>query len=42
VGFDDLELGELLPVPLTVVGYHAAELRRQGAELVGRRLDGDG
>jgi LacI family transcriptional regulator len=41
VGFDDVELGELLPVPVTVVAYDPAELGRQGAELVCARLDGD-
>jgi len=40
VGFDDLELAELLPVPVTVVAYDAAELGRRGAELLCRRLDG--
>jgi LacI family transcriptional regulator len=41
VGFDDVELGELLRVPVTVVAYDAAELGRQGAELVCRRLEGE-
>ena len=41
VGFDDLELAELLAPPTTVVAYDAAELGRKAAELVLRRLAGD-
>jgi LacI family transcriptional regulator len=40
VGFDDVELAELLPIPVTVVSYDAAELGRQGAALVCGRLEG--
>jgi LacI family transcriptional regulator, galactose operon repressor len=41
VGFDDLELADLLTLPATVVAYHPAELGRQAAELLCRRLAGD-
>jgi LacI family transcriptional regulator len=41
VGFDELELGEMLPIPVTVVAYDAAELGRRAAELLARRLEGD-
>ena len=41
VGFDDLELAELLSRPTTVVAYDAAEMGRQAAELLVRRLAGD-
>src|SRR5262249_4454135 len=41
VGFDDLELGEMLAVPVTVVAYDAAELGRAAAELLADRLAGD-
>ncbi len=41
VGFDDLELGEMLAVPVTVVAYDAAELGRRAAELLAQRLAGD-
>jgi LacI family transcriptional regulator len=41
VGFDDLELGELLAAPPTVVSYDAADLGRRAAELIVRRLAGD-
>ncbi len=41
VGFDDLELAEMLAVPATVVAYDAAELGRQAAELLVQRLAGD-
>jgi LacI family transcriptional regulator len=39
VGFDDFELADLLGV--TVVGQDPAELGRQAADLLFRRLDGD-
>ncbi len=42
VGFDDLELAELLAIPLTVVAHSPHEMGRQAAELLCRRLDGDG
>jgi LacI family transcriptional regulator len=41
VGFDDIELGEMLVVPVTVVAYDAAELGRRAAELLAQRLAGD-
>jgi LacI family transcriptional regulator len=41
VGFDDFELAELLPMPVTVVAYDPGELGRLAADLVCRRLDGD-
>ncbi len=41
VGFDDLELGEMLAVPVTVVAYDPAELGRRAAELLAERLAGD-
>jgi LacI family transcriptional regulator len=41
VGFDDLELAELLGRPLTAVTYDAVQLGRHAASLIVRRLDGD-
>jgi LacI family transcriptional regulator len=41
VGFDDLELGELLASPVTVVAYDAADLGRRAAELLAQRFAGD-
>lgn len=41
VGFDDLELAELLALPATVVSYEPAELGREAAKLLARRLAGD-
>jgi LacI family transcriptional regulator len=41
VGFDDVELGEMLMLPVTVVAHDPTELGRQAAELVLRRLAGD-
>ncbi|WP_236655602.1 LacI family DNA-binding transcriptional regulator [Streptacidiphilus carbonis] len=41
VGFDDLELAELLVPGLTVVAQDPAGLGRTAAELLFRRLDGD-
>jgi LacI family transcriptional regulator len=41
VGFDDLELGEMLAVPVTAVAYDAADLDRRAAELLAQRLAGD-
>jgi LacI family transcriptional regulator len=40
VGFDDLELADLLGRPLTAVAYDAEEFGRHAAALVVRRLDG--
>jgi LacI family transcriptional regulator len=41
VSFDDLELADLLSMPVTAVAYDAAELGRCAAQLLARRLDGD-
>jgi LacI family transcriptional regulator len=41
VGFDDLELAELLVPGLTVVAQDPAGLGRTAADLLFRRLDGD-
>jgi LacI family transcriptional regulator len=41
VGFDDLELAEVLLVPATVVAYDPAELGKRAAELLVERLGGD-
>ena len=41
VGFDDFELADMLPVPVTVVRHDAAEMGRIGAEMAYVRLDGD-
>lgn len=41
VGFDDFELADLLPVPVTVVAHDPALLGRRAAELLFARLDGD-
>ena len=40
IGFDDLELADLLGRPLTAVAYDAEEFGRRAAALVVRRLDG--
>lgn len=41
VSFDDLELADLLSLPVTAVSYDAAELGRRAAELLALRLEGD-
>ena len=41
VGFDDFELADMLPVPVTVVRHDPAEMGRIAAEMAYRRLDGD-
>jgi LacI family transcriptional regulator len=41
VGFDDFELAEMLPVPVTVIAYDPVALGRAAAKLVCRRLAGD-
>jgi LacI family transcriptional regulator len=41
VGFDNLELAELLARPLTTVSYDPADLGRTAAELLVLRLEGD-
>ena len=40
VGFDDFELAEMLPVPVTVVRHDPGELGRRAAEILFARLDG--
>jgi LacI family transcriptional regulator len=40
VGFDDFELAELLPVPVTVVATDSVELGRRAAQLLLERLAG--
>jgi LacI family transcriptional regulator len=42
VGFDDFELAELLPVPVTVVRHDPAEMGVRAAELLFSRLNGNG
>ncbi|HEY9323324.1 MAG TPA: LacI family DNA-binding transcriptional regulator [Agromyces sp.] len=39
VGFDDFELAELMPVPVTVIGHDPRQLGREAARLVLSRLD---
>lgn len=39
-GFDDVELAELLPRPITLVAYDAVELGRQAARLLFDRING--
>ena len=41
VGFDDFELADMLPVPVTVVGHDPAEMGRIGVEMAYERLDGE-
>ena len=41
VGFDDFELAEMLPLPITVLRHDPAEMGRRGAELLFARLNGD-
>ncbi len=41
VGFDDFELADMLPVPVTVVKHDPAEMGRAGAVLLFGRLAGD-
>lgn len=41
VGFDDFELADMLPVPVTVVTHDSAQMGRAGAELLFGRLSGD-
>jgi LacI family transcriptional regulator len=42
VGFDDFALADLLDPPVTVIAHDPAELGRTAAQLLFRRLDGDG
>jgi LacI family transcriptional regulator len=39
-GFDDVELAELLPRPVTLVTYDAVDIGRQAAELLFERIGG--
>jgi LacI family transcriptional regulator len=41
VGFDDFELADMLPTPVSVVRHDSAEMGRIGAELAYARLGGD-
>ena len=41
VGFDDFELSDLLPIPVSVVAFDPAELGRAAAELLFSRMAGD-
>lgn len=41
VGFDDFELADMLPIPVSVVAYDPAELGRAAAELLFSRMAGD-
>lgn len=40
VGFDDFELADMLPLPVTVISGESAEMGRKGAELLFERLTG--
>jgi LacI family transcriptional regulator len=42
VGFDDFALADLLDPPVTVIAHDPAQLGRTAAQLLFRRLDGDG
>ncbi|MBO0779912.1 MAG: LacI family DNA-binding transcriptional regulator [Ktedonobacteraceae bacterium] len=41
IGFDDFELAEMLPTPVTVIAHDPAKMGRQAAELLFARLAGD-
>jgi LacI family transcriptional regulator len=41
VGFDDFELADLLPVPITVIRHDPARMGGHAAELAFGRLAGD-
>jgi LacI family transcriptional regulator len=41
VGFDDFELSDLLPMPVSVIAFDPAELGRAAAELLFSRMAGD-
>lgn len=41
VGFDDFELAEMLPTPVTVISHAPMEMGRKAAELLFARLNGD-
>lgn len=40
-GFDDFELADLIPVPVSTIAHDPTEMGRRAAELVLNRLDGD-
>jgi len=42
VSFDDFELAEMMPVPVTVVDHDAGELGRESARMIFARLTGPG
>lgn len=41
VGFDDLELADMLATPVTVIAHQPAEMGRRAAELLWRRMAGE-
>lgn len=41
IGFDDFELAEMLPTPITVIAHAPTEMGRQAAELLFARIEGD-
>jgi LacI family transcriptional regulator len=41
VGFDDLELADMLATPVTVVAHYPAEMGRRAADLLCRRMAGE-
>lgn len=41
VGFDDLELADMLATPVTVIAHQPAEMGRRAAELLWRRMSGE-
>jgi LacI family transcriptional regulator len=41
LGFDDFELADMLPVPVTVMAHDPGEMGRAGAEILFARLAGD-
>lgn len=41
IGFDDFDLAEMLPTPITVIKHDPTEMGRKGAELLFARLNGD-
>jgi LacI family transcriptional regulator len=41
ISFDDFELAEMLPTPITVITHDPTEMGRQAAELLFARIEGD-
>ncbi|WP_236031768.1 LacI family DNA-binding transcriptional regulator [Ktedonospora formicarum] len=41
IGFDDFEMADMLPIPVTVIAHNPTEMGRQAAELLFARLHGD-